>query len=45
MWSKRRDREKGIPCMHKIACAEEGTDACESLAYLTNSKLRNILPA
>ena len=29
--------------MHKITCAEEGTDACESLAYLTNSKLRNIL--
>lgn len=44
-WS-RRDMEKGAfqACV-KIACVREGTGVCESLVYLANSKLRNVLPA
>lgn len=29
----------------KIARLREGTDVCESLVYLANSELRNVLPA
>lgn len=44
LWSGRRDREKGTPRKCSIACAEEGTGACEGLVYLANSKLGNVLP-
>ena len=44
LWSGRGDREKGIPRKCNIACAEEGTDACEGLVYLANAKLGNVPP-